>query len=228
MTNEFNDKDILALETISELKNYNDYTFGLISKNIVGKNVLDFGSGFGVFCEYLQKNNYEIVGFEINPTAKKRSEQKGIRTYSEVNEINKKYENITSLNVLEHVEDDEALIKDMKSLLTEEGLLILYLPSSQFVWSQMDEDVNHFRRYSKKDLDTKLTKANFKIIEMRYVDFIGWSILVIFKILRVKPTFNKKVLIFYDRIFFKLFKFLDIFFKNIIGKNLLVVAKVCD
>ena len=35
MTNSDNEKDILALETISELKNYNNYTFNFIKQNTV-------------------------------------------------------------------------------------------------------------------------------------------------------------------------------------------------
>ena len=48
MTNIDNEKDILALETISELNNYNNYTFNLIRKKISDGQVLDFGCGFGV------------------------------------------------------------------------------------------------------------------------------------------------------------------------------------
>ena len=70
--------------------------------------------------------------------------------YSELNQINKKYESITSSNVLEHIEDDVSTINEMRSLLVDKGILILYLPASQMVWTKMDDDVNHFRRYSKK------------------------------------------------------------------------------
>ena len=54
-------KDILALEAMSELKNYNSYTFKLIADSITSKKVLDFGSGYGVFCEYLQDKNYDVL-----------------------------------------------------------------------------------------------------------------------------------------------------------------------
>ncbi len=62
-------------------------------------------------------------------------------------------------------------------------------------------------------------------MESRYVDFIGWFTLIIFKILKIQPKFNKKLIIFYDKVFFKFLKYLDIVFKNLIGKNILVVAK---
>lgn len=225
MTCSPNDKDISALETIAELKYYNGYTFDLISERISGKKILDFGSGFGVFCQHMAKNGYKIDGFEINKTAVIESKKRGINTYSELNQIVKKYDSIISSNVLEHIEDDVNTINEMRSLLIDKGILILYLPASQVVWTKMDDDVNHHRRYSKKDLHSKLKSANFEILESRYVDFIGWFTLIIFKILKVQPKFNKKLIIFYDKVFFKFLKYLDIIFKNLIGKNILVVAK---
>ncbi|OUU48124.1 MAG: hypothetical protein CBC28_04945 [Flavobacteriaceae bacterium TMED68] len=225
MNTNSNEKDILALETIAELKNYNSYTFNLISQKISGKSILDFGSGYGVFCQYMVKKGYKVNGFEINNIAYLESKERGINTYSKLNQIDKKFDTITSSNVLEHIEDDIIAINQMRSLLVEKGTLILYLPASQAVWTKMDDDVNHFRRYSKKDLHSKLESANFEILESRYVDFIGWFTLIIFKIFKIKPKFNKKLIIFYDKFFFKFLKYLDIAFKNIIGKNILVVAR---
>ena len=103
---------------------------------------------------------------------------------------------------------------------------MLYLPASKIAWTQMDEDVNHYRRYSKKELIEKLTRSGFYIQSVKYVDFIGWLVLMIFKLFRIKPKFNKKLLIFYDKFFFKNLKFLDYFFQKIVGKNLLVVANL--
>ena len=225
MTSNPSEKDILALETIAELKNYNGYTFNLIYQNISGKNILDFGSGYGVFCQYMAKKGYQVDGYEINKDAFLESKKRGVNTYSELNNINKKFDTITSSNVLEHIEDDVNAINEMRSLLVDEGILILYLPASEIVWTKMDDDVNHHRRYSKKDLHSKLKSANFEILESRYVDFIGWFTLIIFKILKIQPKFNKKLIIFYDKFFFKFLKYLDIVFKNLIGKNILVVAK---
>ena len=226
MTSNPNEKDVLALETISELKNYNSYTFKLIADSIKSKKVLDFGSGYGVFCNYLLNKNYNVQGYEINELAIDESKSRGIEVFSNLSEIKDKYETITSLNVLEHIEDDEAVINVIKSLLTKNGTLVLYLPASKIAWSQMDEDVNHYRRYSKKELQQKLIKAGFEIEKIRFVDFIGWLVLLIFKLFRIKPKFNKRLLIFYDKVFFKTFKFLDVIFKNVVGKNLLVVARL--
>ena len=137
MTNSNNEKDILALETISELKNYNNYTFNLIRQKISDGQVLDFGCGFGVFSEYLQKLGYNVDGFDVNNEAVLESKSRGINTFSDLSQIDRRYKTITSSNVLEHVEDDIALMLDIKSLLKEDGTLVLYLPASKIAWTQM-------------------------------------------------------------------------------------------
>ena len=55
----------------------------------------------------------------------------------------------------------------------EDSKLILYLPASMKVWSQMDIDANHFRRYTKKDISKKLLNSGFQIDSIEFVDFLG-------------------------------------------------------
>ena len=71
---------------------------------------MDFGCGFGVFSEYLQKLGYNVDGFDVNNEAVLESKSRGINTFSDLSQINQRYETITSSNVLEHVEDDIALM----------------------------------------------------------------------------------------------------------------------
>ena len=63
------------------------------------------------------------------------------------------------------------------------------------------------------------------MIEAYYVDFVGWFVLLLSKILNLNLDFDKKKIIIYDKFIFLIFKFLDIFMKNIIGKNVLVVCE---
>jgi len=93
------------------------------------------------------------------------------------------------------------------------------------IWSNLDSLVGHYRRYTKKELNKKLVNSNFQILSTEYVDSIGWIVLFLSRILKINLKYDTKKLIFYDRYVFKYLKFLDIFFKNLFGKNILVVAK---
>jgi len=221
-----NNKDIHALESIDELDNYNTYIYKKILRHIQpGKN-LDFGCGFGNFLKFTKsKTNLSFVGYEINNTAINKLKKDNIPYVENINN-SEKYDNIVSINVLEHIEDDTKILVKLSKILKPRGKLILYLPHSMILWTKLDSLVDHHRRYTKKDLFEKLKKSNFEIDSVEYVDFIGSLVLIIFKILRVNPNYSKNRLIFYDRSVFKVFKFLDIFTRKIFGKNILVVANV--
>jgi 2-polyprenyl-3-methyl-5-hydroxy-6-metoxy-1,4-benzoquinol methylase len=219
-------KDTAALEVISELKNYNKFVQTLMKKHIRKGTVLDFGCGFGDFAKHLNDSGYKCDGVELDKEANLESQKKGVKTFYSFNEIKKLYPVVVSLNVLEHIEDDIKILENLHEIIDQNGTLILYLPASEIVWSNMDVEVGHCRRYSKKDLIQKLKSIGFNIIHSSYKDFGGWLILLAFRLFRIKPKFNKKLLKFYDKFIFPYIKYLDIIGGPFIGKNILIVAKV--
>lgn len=226
MNKKYNDDDLIGQEILTELKYYSSYVFNLLYDETVGEEVLDYGSGHGDFCLFLDNKKIKSYGYEPNEKAFQHAFANSVRSYLSLNDIDKTFPTVTSLCVLEHIEDDMNALMEIKSLLNSNGRLILYLPASMTIWSQMDLDANHYRRYSKKEITKKLNTAGFQIEKIHYVDFLGWIVLFLFRIFRIKPKFNKKLIIFYDKYFFKYLKSLDLFFNKIIGKNLLIVAKI--
>ena len=100
----------------------------------------------------------------------------------------------------------------------------MYLPASSLVWTKLDDLVIHKRRYSKSEVKKLLTSNKFKVEKIIYVDFIGWVVLLLSKIFRLRLDFDGKKIKIYDSYIFKSIKFLDFFTKNIIGKNLFIVS----
>jgi SAM-dependent methyltransferase len=219
-------KDTAALEVMSELKNYNKFVQTLMKKHIRKGSVLDFGCGFGDFAKNLNDSGYKCDGVELDKEANLESQKKGVKTFYFLNEIKKLYPVVVSLNVLEHIEDDIKILENLFEIIDQNGSLVLYLPASEIVWSNMDVEVGHHRRYSKKDLIQKLHSTGFNVTHSSYKDFSGWLVLLVFRLLRIKPKFNTKLLKFYDKFIFPYIKYLDIVGAPFIGKNILIVAKV--
>ena len=220
-----NNLDIAALESITHADNYNDYVTDILVSQIDKKyNIVDFGAGFGLFTERIKNLGFNISAIEINKIALKKLKNKGIDSYHSLGEIPAPFNCIISLNVLEHIEDDNLIIKEFYKKLPNNGKLILYLPASSLVWTKLDVLVNHKRRYSKSEVKKLLTSNQFKIEKIIYVDFIGWVVLLLSKIFKLRLDFDGKKIKIYDSYIFKSFKFLDLFTKNIIGKNLFIVA----
>jgi len=221
-------KDTVALEIMSELKNYNNFVNKIMLRYIKNSPVLDFGSGFGIFCKFLNSSGFECHGLEVDKEAINQSKKNQVRTYSDISELDSSYPVVTSINVLEHIQDDEKALDQIKKIMQKDGLLILYVPASMKAWSQMDIDAGHHRRYEKKEILEKLERNNFKVIHYSFKDCAGWLILVIFRFLKIKPKFNKRLLIIYDKIFFPFFRHIDILGGKFFGKNIFVVAKLLE
>jgi len=218
-------EDIHALESIEKLHNYNSYVFNKIFKKGLNQNTLDFGCGYGTLISYLKtKFNLEIIGYEINPEAIEKLNAKKINLINSLDENKEKFDHVVSLNVLEHIENDQKTIEDINHLLKDNGMLVLYLPHSMKIWTDLDELVGHYRRYTKKELFIKLEKANFEIKSWEYVDFIGWITLYVSKLFRVNLDYKENRLIKYDKFIFRFLKNLDYIFKYFSGKNILVTC----
>tara|TARA_Y100000389_G_C17453834_1_gene516682 strand:+ start:1621 stop:2292 length:672 start_codon:yes stop_codon:yes gene_type:complete len=219
-------KDTAALEVMSELKNYNKFVQTLMKKHTNKGSVLDFGCGYGDFAKHLNDSGYECDGVEVDKESNLESQKKGIKTFYSLTEVKKLYPVVTSLNVLEHIKDDLKILQNLFNIIENTGHLILYLPSSMMVWSNMDAEVGHYRRYSKKEIIQKLHSTGYVVTHSSYKDFGGWLILLIFRLFRIKPKFNLKLLKFYDKFIFPFIKYIDILGSPFIGKNIIIVAKV--
>ena len=170
-------QDIAALESIASAGNYNDYVTDLIVSQIDKKyNILDFGASFGLFAERIKNLGFNISAIETKKIALKNWKNKGIDSFHSLGEIPTQFNCIVSLNVFEHIEDDNFIIKEFYKKLPTNVKLIFYLPASSLVWTKLDVLVNHKRRYSKSEIKKLLTSNQFKIEKIIYVDFIGWVV----------------------------------------------------
>ena len=71
---------------------------------------------------------------------------------------------IGAFDVLEHVEADELVMRQVYAALRRDGLFIVTVPQYQWMWSRLDELVHHKRRYSRRDLSRKLRAAGFDVV----------------------------------------------------------------
>jgi SAM-dependent methyltransferase len=73
------------------------------------------------------------------------------------------FDAVGMFDVLEHIEADEAVLAQMHRALKHDGTLLMTVPQHPFLWSQQDEQVCHVRRYTRQGLETKLTRAGFRV-----------------------------------------------------------------
>ena len=72
------------------------------------------------------------------------------------------------LEVIEHVEDDLKMLKELHKILTPGGYLILTAPAYMFLWGFHDEKLGHLRRYTRKELCVLSRNAGFEVAKSSY------------------------------------------------------------
>ncbi|MEL5850229.1 MAG: methyltransferase domain-containing protein, partial [Candidatus Igneacidithiobacillus chanchocoensis] len=70
---------------------------------------------------------------------------------------------IGAFDVLEHIEEDEAVLRQLHQALVPGGGVILTVPQHRFLWSRQDEYACHVRRYSRRELVAKVMRAGFLV-----------------------------------------------------------------
>jgi len=206
------------------LKNYNSKIFNLIIREINNNDkICDFGAGIGTFSKRFNKK--KIICVEADKENFLLLKKTNI-TYSTLNSLrNNSMDLIYSINVLEHIKDDEKIISLINKKLKKKGKFILFVPTFNFLYSKFDLKVGHFKRYKLNQLKDKIFKKNFSISKISYFDSIGFFLAIIFRYINSSDPFpSVKSIKFYDKYIFPLNTFFDFFFKKILGKNIFLVA----
>jgi 2-polyprenyl-3-methyl-5-hydroxy-6-metoxy-1,4-benzoquinol methylase len=122
--------------------------------------ILDFGCGSGGFLKRLKNSGYkDLSGVEVSEIKTNSASDCFLITKT----IQKrKYDVILMMDVLEHIEDDSAILREIKSHLKPDGILLLSVPAYQFLWSNHDNLNMHYRRYNRNSLQKVIKEAKFK------------------------------------------------------------------
>lgn len=134
---------------------------------------------------------------------------------------------IISVNVLEHIREDEAeLAKYKRCLADRRGHLCLFVPARQEIYAPLDKDFGHHRRYSRPELCRKLERAGFAIVRLHYFNWIGYFAWWFSFCLLKKRRFDVKSVVVFDRFIFPVVHALE---RNIVrppwGQSLMAVAQ---
>jgi len=73
------------------------------------------------------------------------------------------FDAVGAFDVLEHVDADELVMRQVYKALRPGGLFIVTVPQYRWMWSQLDEIVHHKRRYGRGELLQKMRRAGFDV-----------------------------------------------------------------
>ena len=216
----------------SDLKRYNKWIVNSFLSNIDCTTlhdaaILDFGAGIGTLSQiFMERTGIRPDTVEIDHIQREILVSRGFKAHSSLESTAQRYRLIFTSNVLEHIEDDVATLKSLHDHLDENGVLAIYVPAFKLLWSSLDDQVGHYRRYRIGDLTDKLNQAGFQVSTAKYCDSLGFVLAILFKFIGSKdgePT--SMALRIFDRYLLPISKAGDFLCSRFAGKNVLVIAR---
>lgn len=134
------------------------------------------------------------------------------------------FQTILYLDVIEHIKNDAAELARAAQLLRPEGNIIILAPAHNFLFSNFDRAVGHYRRYNKQ-LIRQICPPSLKITQMRYLDSIGLLASLANRLLLRQGIPTLRQVMFWDSILVRASTILDPILLYHYGKSILAVMR---
>jgi SAM-dependent methyltransferase len=167
-------------------------TFSLPKKS----EILEIGCGTGGNIALLQ-NYGNVICVEVDKIAAELARSRNLAPVLEgklpkdLPELNRSFDLIVLLDVLEHVEEDEASLRVLASMVDPKGKIVITVPAFNFLWSQHDSENQHYRRYHHSDLVKMARSCGLNIEYISYFNFWLFPPVAFVRLLRKIFPYNE-------------------------------------
>lgn len=140
--------------------------------------ILDIGCGGGELLRDLRHAGFEqVTGIDISEESIafcKRGQIPSVYRMdaAKLDFSDASFDLIIASDILEHTQDDGAVLREWRRVLSDRGVLILFVPAFMFLWSRHDEVNHHYRRYALRILTEKFSANGFSIGQTGYWNFL--------------------------------------------------------
>ena len=150
----------------------------------LGRRVLDAGCGVGNFFSAAAERVELGIGVDLSPVniadARKRfADHDNIRfLHADLDEQaqalrDARFDTVVCLDVLEHIEDDAALLKRLAEIVEPGGHVLIKVPACPWLFGSVDVASDHYRRYNREMLRQIAAQAGLEVQRLRYMNLAG-------------------------------------------------------
>jgi ubiquinone/menaquinone biosynthesis C-methylase UbiE len=132
--------------------------------------ILDAGCGTGGLIRRLAplRPEWQWTGLDVSPLACQLARERGAADVREASVTQLPFKDgefsaVVSADVLYHLDDDEAALREMARVLRPGGVMVINVPAHRWLWSYHDVAVAGRRRYVRKELAAKLGRAGLTV-----------------------------------------------------------------
>lgn len=198
--------------------------------------ILDVGCGTGANLEMLAQFG-ESEGVDVSDDALEFCKVKGLKAHKGLAEklpfADESFDVVAALDVIEHLDDDIAGLKEMRRVMKSDGRAIVFVPAFMWLWGVQDDISNHRIRYTKKQIVERMERAGYEIERATYANWTFFAPILagrtIMKITGIKPESENNVNVSaLNGIFGKIFSSEKFWLRNFnfpFGVSIVVVAK---
>ena len=172
-----------TLQRLRHARRYNEWMWSRVAPH-VGDRVLEIGCGVGTFTRYMRNREHVVATdnnenyLELLRNSLERFQNIEVRHINwekpDLDELRaQQFDTILCLNVLEHIENDDAALATFASLLAPGGRLVLQVPALHRLHGAIDRAIGHWRRYQRDELVSKLRTHGFEIEKADYFNLPG-------------------------------------------------------
>jgi SAM-dependent methyltransferase len=175
-----------TLESMSAAPRYNAWMYEAIA-DVMGRRILEVGSGIGNMSAFLLSGEPErLILTDLDPFYRERlnllfADRPEVRIdqlrlpdpNAKARFATEAIDTIVALNVVEHIEDDIGALRTMREILAPNGRIVILVPALQSIYGEMDKELGHFRRYSKRTLADRFRRAGFRVERLTWFNRVG-------------------------------------------------------
>jgi len=183
-TSNYSDPGKVTLDAMECAPKFNEWMYTTV-KPWLGKRVAELGVGRGNLSQFIRKHESVLltdyrtdyleelqakwphhpnlrVG-KLDMTARADFDQ--LREFAP--------DSVVFLNVLEHIEDDRAVLRSLMETVPAGCRVIILVPYNMSLYSDFDRELGHFRRYGENELEGKMRDAGFEVDTQFYFNKFG-------------------------------------------------------
>lgn len=222
------------LEALADLPRYTGWILQQFSPWLQGR-VLEVGAGIGnVSLRYVDEVRDVVLVEPAQNLHARLVERVGSRAHVQTANalladvaphlLQEPFDAAVLVNVLEHIDEDVAMLRHLHDLVKPGGAVLLFVPALPWLYGSLDELVHHVRRYTRPGLKNVIEQAGLQVQRLEYCDVLGvlpWWL--VGRVLRQR-RFDPRSALLYDRIGVPTTRALEGWVRPPLGKSLVAVA----